>query len=67
MSNDSQNRANKVFTALEGMDEFSVMSVDPDMRKLKVELESKRAAAEGPPESVPSSVFSRLFRRFFRG
>jgi hypothetical protein len=62
-----QSRASKAFTALEGMDEFSVMSVEPDMRKLKVELEGKRVASEGPPESVPSNVFARLLRRFFRG
>ncbi len=67
MSNDPQSRASKVFTALEGMDEFSVMSVEPDMRKLKVELEARRVAVEGRPESVPSSVFSRLLRRIFRG
>ena len=31
-------RAAKVFTALEGDDEFSVFSVDPESRKPKVEL-----------------------------
>ncbi|MCY1018802.1 hypothetical protein [Pyxidicoccus sp. MSG2] len=62
-----QSRASKVFTSLEGMDEFSVMSIDPDARKLKVELEGKRAASEGRPEPVSVGVFSRLFRRLFRG
>lgn len=68
MSHDpNQTRASKVFTSLEGLDEFSVMSVEPDMRKLKVELEGKRVATDGPPEPVSSGVFSRLFRRFFKG
>lgn len=62
-----QSRASKVFTALEGMDEFSVMSVERDMKQLKVELEGKRVASEGPPQSVPSNVFARLIRRIFRG
>ena len=68
MSHDpNQSRASKVFASLEGMDEFSVMSIEPDMRKLKVELEGKRVAVEGRPEPVITGVFSRLFRRFFRG
>ncbi|QSQ22033.1 hypothetical protein JY651_43975 [Pyxidicoccus parkwayensis] len=67
MSNDPKTRASKVFTSLEGNDEFSVMSIDPDARKLKVELDGKRAASEGRPEPVSVGVFSRLFRRLFRG
>jgi|GEM_PF-6113588 len=35
MSNDSHDsRARKVRAALDGADEFSVLSVDPDLRKL---------------------------------
>jgi hypothetical protein len=68
MSHDpNQSRASKVFTSLEGMDEFSVMSIEPGMRKLKVELEGQRVAVEGRPEPVSHGVFARLFRRFFRG
>ncbi|MCP3140114.1 hypothetical protein [Pyxidicoccus xibeiensis] len=68
MSNDPpQSRASKVFTSLEGVDEFSVMSVDKGMRKLKLELEGQRQAVEGRPEPVYGSVFTRLFRKLFRG
>lgn len=68
MSKDpNETRASKVLTSLEGMDEFSVMSIDPDARKLKVELEGKRAAVEGRPEPVSVGLFSRLFSRLFRG
>ncbi|MFP2913197.1 hypothetical protein ACLESD_50975 [Pyxidicoccus sp. 3LFB2] len=63
----NQSRASKIFASLEGMDEFSVGSIEPDMRKLKVELEGKRVAVEGRPEPVRTGVFSRLLRRFFRG
>ncbi|WP_164012490.1 hypothetical protein [Pyxidicoccus trucidator] len=63
----NQSRASKVFTSLEGMDEFSVMSIDPRRPKRKVELEGQRASVEGRPEPVSAGLFSRMFRRLFRG
>jgi hypothetical protein len=67
MSNDPHSRARKVFTSLEGADEFSVMSVEPDIQQLKLELQGKREALKTQQESVPVGVFTKLIRRFFRG
>ncbi|MFP2927820.1 hypothetical protein ACLESO_22010 [Pyxidicoccus sp. 3LG] len=68
MSNEPpQSRASKVFTSLEGVDEFSVVSIEPGKRKQKVELEGNRQAVEGRPEPVYTSVFSRIFGKLFRG
>lgn len=67
MSYDPQSRAHKVRTSLEGTDEFSVVSVDPEIRRLRLELEGKREALKAPQESVPVGIFTKLVRRFFRG
>jgi hypothetical protein len=56
-------RAAKVFSALDGDDEFSVFSVDPESRKPKVELSLKdNVNAVATPLS--RSVL-RLFRKIF--
>jgi hypothetical protein len=59
----SHSRADKVFTALEGDDEFSVFSVQPDSRKPKVDLganDNVKAVATPLSRSV-----LRLFRKIF--
>jgi hypothetical protein len=56
-------RAGKVFTALDGDDEFSVFSVDPEARKPKVELGLKENVT---PVATPlSRSVLRLFRKIF--
>ena len=56
-------RAGKVFTALDGDDEFSVFSVDPEARKPMVELGLKENVA---PVATPlSRSIVRLFRKIF--
>lgn len=56
-------RAGKVYTALQGDDEFSVFSVDPDARKPKVELgANENVAAVATPLS---RSIVRLFRKIF--
>lgn len=55
--------AAKALTAIEGDDEFSVFSVDPDYRKPKVELGFKENVA---PVATPlSRSVVRLFRKIF--
>jgi hypothetical protein len=56
-------RAGKVYTALQGDDEFSVFSVDPEARKPKVELSLKdNVNAVSTPLS---RSIVRLFRKIF--
>ncbi|WP_224366582.1 hypothetical protein [Hyalangium versicolor] len=56
-------RASKVQSALDGDDEFSVFSVDPEARKPKVELGLKENVA---PVATPlSKSVLRLFRKIF--
>ena len=57
-------RARKVFTALEGADEFSVFSVDPEANKPLVNLEE--GTATGRPEDARASYsVVRFFRKIF--
>ncbi|WP_224249910.1 hypothetical protein [Hyalangium gracile] len=59
----SNTRAEKVYTALGGDDEFSVFSVDPEARKPKVELglkDNEKAVATPLSRSIV-----RLFRKIF--
>lgn len=56
-------RAAKVATALEGDDEFSVASVDPELRRQKMEL---RPESETKPELTQDKrTMWRLFRKLF--
>lgn len=56
-------RADKVYTALQGDDEFSVFSVDPDARKPMVDLGLKENVK---PVATPiSRSIVRLFRKIF--
>ncbi|NBD10238.1 MULTISPECIES: hypothetical protein [Corallococcus] len=70
MSHD-ESRARKVQTALEGNDEFSTFSIDPDIKKLKMKLDLQAEAQHqqsGRPETAPKSgMFMRLFHKMFRG
>jgi hypothetical protein len=55
--------ASKALTAIEGDDEFSVFSVDPEARKPMVELGFKENVA---PSATPlSRSIVRLFRKIF--
>ena len=58
-------RARKVFTALEGADEFSVFSVDPEAHKPLVKLEDDGAATGRPDDARASSSVVRFFRKIF--
>ncbi|MFL5344004.1 MAG: hypothetical protein ACJ8AT_04390 [Hyalangium sp.] len=59
----SMTRADKVRTAIEGDDEFSVMSTDPRRSKPKVELGFKENVK---PVATPlSRSVLRLFRKIF--
>ncbi len=56
-------RAGKVYTALQGDDEFSVFSVDPRARKPKVDLSLNESVK---PVATPlSRSIVRLFRKVF--
>ncbi|NOK38992.1 hypothetical protein HMI49_37980 [Corallococcus exercitus] len=68
MSHD-ESRARKIQTALEGNDEFSTFSIDPDIKKLKLDLQSQAQQQQsGRPETAPKSgMFMRLFHKMFRG
>jgi hypothetical protein len=70
MSQD-ESRARKIQTALEGNDEFSTFSIDPDLKKLKMKLDLQLAEQRqqaGRPETAPKSgMFMRLFQKMFRG
>jgi hypothetical protein len=59
----STTRADKVFTALDGDDEFSVFSVAPESRKPKVELGLKDNV--NPVATPLSRSVLRLFRKIF--
>ncbi|RJS21891.1 hypothetical protein DRW03_16310 [Corallococcus sp. H22C18031201] len=74
-SKDYESRANKLARAFDGEDEFSIFSVDPDARKLKVELTGKKQE-DAPPPPAPENpaeqpseegAFMRLFRKMFKG
>lgn len=57
------NHSSKVLSAFEGDDEFSVFSVDPTLRKPKVELGANQ---EVKPVATPlSRSVVRLFRKIF--
>lgn len=56
-------RAAKVYTALQGDDEFSVFSVDPEHRKPKVDLSSNETVNAVATPLSRSIV--RLFRKIF--
>jgi hypothetical protein len=56
-------RSDKVFTALQGDDEFSVFSVDPEAQKPKVDLASKDTVNAVATPLSRSIV--RLFRKVF--
>jgi len=56
-------RAEKVYTALQGDDEFSVFSVDPDAKKPMVDLAMRDTV---DPVATPlSRSIVRLFRKIF--
>ena len=56
-------RSDKVFTALQGDDEFSVFSVDPESRKPMVNLAEKETV--NPVATPLSRSIVRLFRKVF--
>ncbi|MDY7231670.1 hypothetical protein [Hyalangium rubrum] len=58
-----KSRADKVYTALQGDDEFSVFSVDPDARKPMVDLGLKETV--NPVATPLSRSIVRLFRKIF--
>jgi hypothetical protein len=58
-----KSRAGKVYTALQGDDEFSVFSVDPDARKPMVDLAMKDTV--NPVATPLSRSIVRLFRKIF--
>jgi hypothetical protein len=58
-----KSRVGKVYTALQGDDEFSVFSVDPDARKPMVELAMKETV--NPVATPLSRSIVRLFRKIF--
>jgi hypothetical protein len=63
-----RSRSSKAFTALEGFDEFSVYSTDPDLSVKTVELAAQAAASQGKPEQLDDGgLFMRLFKKMFRG
>jgi hypothetical protein len=63
-----RSRSSKVFTSLEGFDEFSVYSVEPDPNVKTVNLQSEAVAAEGQPQQLDDGgLFMRLFKKMFRG
>jgi hypothetical protein len=57
------NRSSKVLSAIEGDDEFSVFSVDPNFRKPKVELGANQEVKAVATPLSRSVV--RLFRKIF--
>jgi hypothetical protein len=57
-------RSEKVFTAIEGDDEFSVASVDPDLRKPSVDL-SPNATSGKVQATQDERKLWRLFRKIF--
>lgn len=63
MSKPPQNRARKVMTALEGDDEFSVFSTDPEAYKVPVKLENDASARPDKARAANSVV--RFFRKVF--
>lgn len=57
-----RSRSEKVITHVEGDDEFSIASVDPDFRRPSVELRVENVA--GRPQSTSSErAIWRLFRK----
>lgn len=56
-------RAGKVYAALQGDDEFSVFSVDPDAKKPMVDLAMKDTV--NPVATPLSRSILRLFRKVF--
>ncbi len=61
-------RGSKAMTSIQGYDEFSVFSVQPDLSVKTVELEGQRVASQGAPEATDSDgIFMRFFRKMFRG
>jgi len=64
--NNSGNRARKVFNALDGADEFSVFSVDPESHKKPlVKLEDDSGATGRPDDTRVSRSVVRFFRKIF--
>ncbi len=59
-----RSRSAKVITHVDGDDEFSIASVDPDLRRPSVELKVENVA--GKPQSTSSErTIWRLFRKLF--
>jgi hypothetical protein len=64
--NNSGNRARKVMTALDGADEFSVFSVDPESHKRPmVKLDNDSASTGRPDDTRVSRSVVRFFRKIF--
>ena len=64
----SQTRHAKLERALEGDDEFSVVSMDPVRRTVPVELQPKdfgSPEATSPTEDEQDNVFFRMMRKIF--
>jgi hypothetical protein len=58
------NRSRKAITAIDGNDEFSVFSVDPEAYRPPVDL--GKSDSQGSPEDTPmTSSVVRFFRRIF--
>jgi hypothetical protein len=63
--NNSTERARKVINALDGADEFSVFSVDPEANKPLVNIESEAVATGRPENTRVSHTVIRFFRKIF--
>jgi hypothetical protein len=63
--NKSGNRARKVFNALDGADEFSVFSVDPESHKKPMVKLDDDGATGRPDDARASKSVVRFFRKIF--
>lgn len=64
MTGPLKSRSEKVFTAIEGDDEFSVASVDPELRKPAVDLTPKGTGGKVQATQDERKLW-RLFRKIF--
>jgi hypothetical protein len=64
--NNSGDRSRKVLNALDGADEFSVFSVEPEARKPLVNIESETVATGRPEDTPVSHTVIRFLRKIFR-
>ncbi|HEX8538428.1 MAG TPA: hypothetical protein VF664_13250 [Cystobacter sp.] len=59
------NRSRKAITALDGNDEFSVFSVDPEAYRVPVDIGKGGETQGRPEETAATSSVVRFFRRIF--